>query len=169
MLSSLAGWLRAGETPPLRYGYYSIVILYLCSWLFVARGYRPDARLLPLAVSAAVLGLICFRGITAWIRGGNTETTADYRPEKPTVDEPVRAGVAFLWLAGLLVTVVFIGLVPAIAVFVTGFIARYDRPRRAILVGPSTGLAVYGLFVVVLDLPGYEPLVMRLVGGVIGV
>lgn len=161
--------LDEGETSLLRYGYYSIVTFYLCTWLFVARAYRPDARLLPITVSALVLGLIAIRGITGCLVSVETKQTAEYQTDDSTaVDDSLRAGVAFGWFAGLLLTVVLIGLIPGIVVVVTGFVARYDQVRRAIIIGPATGSAVYVIFVIILELPSYDPLLPQLLGGIIG-
>lgn len=150
----------------LHVGYYAVVAAYLVSWVVLARSYRPDTRLLPVTLGLALLGLLCLRGVSA-LRGDGGGGLAAYAPDEAPALDSGRAAVAFGWLVGLVAAVVLVGIVPGIGVAVTGFVARYDHPRRAALVGPATALAVYVLFVLLLDLPTYEPIVVRL-GGVVG-
>lgn len=151
----------------LRLGYYVVVAAYLVSWVVLARSYRPDTRLLPVTLGVALLALVCLRAAST-LRGDDAGWgLAAYAPEEGPDLDAGRGAVAFGWLAGLVAAVVVVGLVPGIGIGVTGFVARYDRPRRAVLVGPATALAVYVLFVLLLDLPTYDPLVARL-GGVVG-
>lgn len=163
----LPSWVDRSEWGrSLRAGYYVVVAAYLISWITLARSYRPDTRLLPLTLGIALLGLICLRGASA-LAGDDGGGLAAYVPDDAPDLDRGRATVAFGWLAGLVAAVVLVGLVPGIGIATTGFIARYDRPRRAVLVGPATALAVYVLFVLLLGLPTYEPVAVR-VGGVIG-
>jgi len=163
----LPSWVdRSGWGGSLRVGYYVAVAAYLISWIALARSYRPDTRLLPLALGAALLGLVCLRGASALAGDDGSGGPGVYVPDDPDLDGG-RATVAFGWLGGLVAAVVLAGLVPGIGIVTTGFIARYDRPRRAVLVGPATALAVYVLFVLLLDMPTYEPVAVR-IGGVIG-
>ena len=168
MLPPSADRLRIRGTQLLQYGYYAAVVAYLGSWAVLARAYRPDTRLLPVAVAVGILGLVALRvaATRVGIVGGGLATD-------PTSDDGLdpdtrRALAAFGWLAGLVSAGVVVGFVPGILVVVTAFVARYDRPRRAAVVGPTTAVAVYVLFVLLLDLPPYDPVVARLVGGGFG-
>jgi len=152
----------------LRVGYYVVVVAYLASWVVLARSYRPDAQLLPIAIGTALLALICLRGASARLGAHAGSVVGAYAPEAGPAADSRRAAVAFGWFAGLLTAVVAVGLVPGIGIAVTGFLVRYDRPGRAALLGPATALSVYVLFVLLLDLPTYDPLVVRLLGGVLG-
>lgn len=164
----LPSWVDRSEwSGSLRVGYYVVVAAYLVSWIVIARSYRPDTRLLPLTLGIALLGLVCLRGASALAGDDGGGGLAAYVPDDASDVDSGRATVAFGWLAGLAAAVVLVGLVPGIGIATTGFIARYDRPRRAVLVGPATALAVYVLFVLLLDLPTYDPVAVRL-GGVIG-
>ena len=164
----LPSWVDRSEWGgSLRVGYYVVVAAYLVSWVVLARSYRPDTRLLPLTLGTALLGLVCLRGVSTLRGGDGGWGLSAYAPDDGPDLDAGRAAVAFGWLAGLVAAVVVVGLVPGIGIAVTGFVARYDRPRRAVLVGPATGLAIHVLFVLLLDLPTYEPVVVRL-GGVVG-
>lgn len=167
MLPPSADRLRIRGTQLLQYGYYAAVVAYLGSWAVLARAYRPDTRLLPVAVAVGILGLVALRvaATRVGIVGGGlaTDPTSDTRET-----DTRRALVAFGWLVGLVSAAVVVGFVPGILVVVTAFVARYDRPRRAAVVGPTTAVAVYVLFVLLLDLPPYDPVVARLVGGGFG-
>jgi hypothetical protein len=162
----LPSWVRSERGGRLRVGYYVVVASYLVSWIVLARSYRPDTRLLPVTLGLALLALLCVRGVSA-LRGDGGGGLAAYGPDETSDLDSRRAAVAFGWLAALVAAVVLVGLVPGIGVAVTGFVARYDHPRRAVLVGPATALAVYVLFVLLLDLPTYEPIVAQL-GGAVG-
>jgi hypothetical protein len=167
VLPPSADRLRIRGTQLLQYGYYAAVVAYLGSWAVLARAYRPDTRLLPVAVAVGILGLVALRvaATRVGIVGGGlaTDPTSDTRET-----DTRRALVAFGWLVGLVSAAVVVGFVPGILVVVTAFVARYDRPRRAAVVGPTTAVAVYVLFVLLLDLPPYDPVVARLVGGGFG-
>lgn len=164
----LPSWVDRSEWGgSLRVGYYVVVAAYLLSWVVLARSYRPDTRLLPLTLGIALLGLVCLRGASVLFADDGGGGLAAYVPDDAPDVNRERAMVAFAWLAGLVAATILVGLVPGIGVATTGFIARYDRPRRAVLVGPATALGVYVLFVLLLDLPTYEPVAVRL-GGVIG-
>lgn len=167
MLPPSADRPRVRGAQLLQYGYYAAVVAYLGSWAVLARAYRPDTRLLPIAVAVGVLGLVALRVAATRldIVGGGlaTDPTSDDRET-----DTRRALVAFGWLVGLVSAAVVVGFVPGILVVVTAFVARYDRPRRAVVVGPATAVAVYVLFVLLLDLPPYDPVVARLVGGGLG-
>jgi hypothetical protein len=160
--------LRTHGAQRIRYGYYATIVAYLGSWVVVARAYRPDTRLLPIAVAAGILGLVALRAAATRldIVGGGfaTDPTSDDGRDPDTR----RALAAFGWLAGLVSAGIVVGFVPGILVVVTAFVARYDRPRRAAVVGPTTAAAVYVLFVLLLELPPYDPVVARLLGGGFG-
>lgn len=159
---------RARGAQLLRYGYYVAVVAYLGSWAVVARAYRPDTRLLPVAVAVGALGLVALRAATAQLGVGGGGLASDRAPDDDQETDARRALVAFGWLVGLASAAALVGFVPGILLVVTAFVARYDRLRRAAVVGPATAAAVYALFVLLLDLPGYDPVVVRLVGGVFG-
>lgn len=158
---------RSAWDGSLRVGYYAVVAAYLVSWVVLARSYRPDTRLLPVTLGVALLVLVCLRGVSVLRGDDGSGGLAAYAPEDAPDLDPGRAVVAFGWLAGLVAAVVLVGLVPGLGIAVTGFVARYDHPRRAVVVGPATALAVYVLFVLLLDLPTYEPIVAQL-GGAVG-
>lgn len=165
----LPSWVDRPERDGLlRGGYYAVVAAYLVSWVVLARSYRPDARLLPTVLGVALLALLCLRGAGAVFGGEGGGALSAYAPDDGPAVDARRATVAFGWLAVLVTAVVVVGLVPGIGVVVAGFVARYDRPRRAVLVGPATALAVYLLFVLLLELPTYEPVAVRVVRGVVG-
>lgn len=168
MLPPSADRLRTHGAQRIQYGYYAAVVAYLGSWVVVARAYPPDTRLLPIAVAVGTLGFVALRAAAAQVGivGGGlaTDPTSDDGRDPDTR----RALVAFGWLAGLVLAGVVVGFVPGILVVVTAFIARYDRPRRAVIVGPVTAAAVYVLFVLLLELPPHDPVIARLVGGGFG-
>lgn len=151
----------------LRSGYYAALACYFGSWVVLARGYRPEARLLPIAVGITALLLIAVR-LLAWRFDASGDGDSEYAATAPPDADTRRAAVAFGWLAALMIAVVGIGLVPGIGAVTAAFIATYDTPRRAVGVGVGTAAVVYVLFVVLLDLPAYEPLATRLLGGVLG-
>ena len=167
MFPPSADRLRTHGAQRIRYGYYATIVAYLGSWAVLARAYRPDTRLLPVAVAVGILGLVALRvaATRVGIVGGGlaTDPTSDTRET-----DTRRALVAFGWLVGLVSAAVVVGFVPGILVVVTAFVARYDRPRRAAVVGPTTAVAVYVLFVLLLELPPYDPVVARLLGGGFG-
>jgi len=138
----------------LRAGYYLLLTAFLLSWVVLSSSYRPDTRLLPIAVSVIMLVGISVRVVTRLSK-------APSRAEDASVDG-WQVAVGFAWLGGLLVLVAGIGLVPGVAAFATAFTGRYEGYRRGLIVGIGTAVFVAGLFVLVLDLPGFEPYVIRL-------
>ena len=149
----------------LRAGYYLLLTAFLLSWVVLSSSYRPDTRLLPIAVSVILLVGISVRVVTRLSGPASTagpdEAHAPSNKEDTSVDGR-QVAVGFAWLGGLLVLVAGIGLVPGVATFATAFTSRYEGYRRGLAVGIGTAVFVAGLFVLVLDLPGFEPYVIRL-------
>lgn len=150
-------------------GYYGLVVAYACWQLVAARGYRPDAQLMPTVVGASVLGLVALRGVAAALADGEGGLAG--RLGAPTADEPTdtrRAVVAFGWLGALVALLYGVGLLPALGLFVFGFVAVHRGYRTAAVAAVATLLFVYLLFVVVLDVPTFEPLLFRALEGATG-
>lgn len=149
----------------LRVGYYLLLTAFVLSWVVLSSSYRPETRLLPIAVSVFLLVGISVRVVTRLSNppstAGPDEAPAPSREEDTSVDG-WQVAVGFAWLGGLLVLVAGVGLIPGIATFATAFTSRYDGYRRGLTVGIGTAVFVAGLFVLVLDLPGFDPYVMRL-------
>ena len=149
----------------LRAGYYLLLTAFLLSWVVLSSSYRPDTRLLPIAVSVILLVGISVRVVTRLSGPASTAGPDEAHPPSREEDTSVdgrQVAVGFAWLGGLLVLVAGIGLVPGVATFATAFTSRYEGYRRGLIVGMGTAVFVAGLFVLVLDLPGFEPYVIRL-------
>lgn len=153
--------------------FYAAVTLY-AGWLVVAAAqYRPDTRLFPTLVGTAVLALVGLRVVVPGLRrrldlasGGLFDNLGPDSVDDG-VDETVRTGlVLFGWLALLVSLFRLAGPLVAIAVVTGGYVAVHrGTPRTALLLSLAVTAAVFLLFVVVLDLPGYDPLLARLVEG----
>jgi hypothetical protein len=162
-MPAVQGWLSA--VGRLRVGYYAVLLLYLCSWIVFARTYRPETRLLPIVVVLALLVGVGIRIVTHLLdkaRPNRSPASIDPNDEAGMSVDTRRAVVGFGWLAGLVVIVLLLGLLPGIGVFVTLFTGRYEGYRRGLLVGIGTVLFVAILFVGLLELPTFEPYAVRL-------
>jgi hypothetical protein len=163
-VQSVFGGDRVPELDWRSLGYYGLVVAYACWQLLATHGYRPDARLLPTVVGVSVLGLVALRGVAAVFGGaGGLAGTLG----APTADEPAdtrRAVAAIGWVFGLVVLLFVVGLLPALGLFVFAFVAVHRSYRAAAAASLGTLLFVYLLFVVVLDAPTFEPLLLRVLG-----
>lgn len=175
-LSTLRHRLTRGDTG-VAVVFYAAVTLY-AGWLVVAGAqYRPDTRLFPTIVGAVVLTLVGLRAVTPGLRrrfdlasGGLFDHLGADRVDADAddgVDETVRTGlVLFGWLALLVGLFRLAGPLVAIAAVTGGYVAVHrGTPRTALLLSLSVTAAVFLLFVVVLNLPGYDPLLAHLVEG----
>lgn len=153
----------------LRWAFYAGVAGYALALVVAGRDYGTGAGLVPALVGTAVLALVCLRAVVGQPTGeyGGVAGTVVDEPDDPPPD-PRRTVVAFGWLAGLVGAVVLVGLLPAFAVVVPAFVARYHGYRAAALAGAGVLLFVAVLFVLVLDVPPYEPVVVRVLAGGLG-
>jgi hypothetical protein len=136
-------------------------MMYFGSWVLIARGYRPDTQLLPMAVGVTTIAIIGLRVATVRLGVHPGGFVSNLSSDTENVDTR-RALIAFAWLIGLVVVTTSFGLVIGILLTTTAFVARYDRRRRAVVIGPGTAAIVYVLFVLLLNLPPYDPIAIQI-------
>lgn len=148
-----------------RAAFYALVAIYVGTLAGTATGYRSDTALFPLVVGAAVVAVLAGKLLATYTGVGGRGVTERFSVD---ADEPVDfrgSGTVFAWVAGFVLAVFLVGLIPATTALTAAFVYYYERePTTAVLAGGVILLLSYGLFAVVLGAPGYGGLLPERLG-----
>lgn len=155
------------ETPVVDYLPALALWVITAGYLVTAYGYGPDSRLMPVLVAWAMLALLALdlasrtgtrvgRALTRWLN-----PAADSARDATAARYPLSKQVAaVLWLAGFAATLVLVGVLYAVPLYVFGSMRL--RGRRSYLMslagGAGATLFVWLLFAVVLRIELYPGL-----------
>ncbi len=140
-------------------GMCAVMLAIFGAMLFMAAGYPPEARFLPLVIGIPALALTALQLAVELRRAARGGAAA-----APVPGRLRREAGLFLYLAGLLAGLLLFGFLVAAPVFVGVFLARREKERWAVIIGASAAtLAVlYVMFELFLELSLFEGLIFGL-------
>lgn len=165
--------LSSADSAYLAAVFYGVLFAYVARVVHEALGYAADARLFPLIVGSAMLGLIALKVVLLLVPDRYTPSFTgvfdsinagfDRAGQGGDVDEPTRYRQEFvmiLWVVGLVPLVRLFGFFVTLLVFVFAFVYVYERSlARAAAVTAAAAALTYVLFVVLLDVQLYRGVV----------
>jgi TctA family transporter len=143
-------------------GLWVMAFLGFAAAFWSATGWRFSARLMPQTAAIAGIIVIACAAIAALIArrqdkpaSGRTSYDVVKTPGLPEKTVYLRLGIEALWLGGLLLAVLAIGMLPAIALYVLLHMVTAGKIRlsTALIITASLAIGFYVLFVKLLHVP----------------
>ena len=157
---------QAPSVPTLaRAVFYVLVAVYAGTLANTATGYRSDTALFPLVVGAAVVAVLAGKLLATYTGIDGRGVTERFSVDTDELVDFRGSGAVFAWVAGFVLAVFLVGLIPATTALTAAFVYHYERePTTAALAAGVIFLLSYGLFAVVLGAPGYGGLLPERLG-----
>jgi len=103
-----------------------IILLMLALFIYLAFGYKPAARIVPLIVAIPAFGLMLFQLYLSLRKGAGDSGKARIREPAGPARAKTVLGI-WLWLIALIAAAYFLGLLPAALLFMFCFLRFFSR------------------------------------------